>query len=290
MPDDRRAGKGRSLKATRAAVLVPSARRKAETTLVEPTPADLSGLTLVETVKRFVLEDPKLRQLQTRMHRDCPGWSKSVSSSWWNPAHAPWRVKFENWDTPEERALSWKYCYRTLDQPSYVPEQVTAVCRRFLGRLASLLRWLQDGSLVAEGTKEPPTDELACKPINAGWWSRDDVEVNFEKGNLLRIVDHKPVLVFSDIRVWRPEDVAFDTGRGVESAGTNYKDLLQNCTVKEVVVRAGKELINEGDEGGPGFPRRVYKRMGSPKKPPFETVRKYVPELFPDQKKSCPKK
>ena len=180
---------------------------------MEPIPADLSGLTLAKTVKRFVLEDPKLCQLQTRMHRDCPGWSKSVSSSWWNPAHAPWRVKFENWDTPEERALSWKYGYRTLDQPSYVPEQVTAVCRRFLGRLASLIRWLQDGSLIAVGTKEPPTDELARKPINAGWWSRDDVEVNFEKGKLLRIVDHKPVLVFSNIRVWRPEDVAFDTGR-----------------------------------------------------------------------------
>ena len=171
MPDDRRAGKGHSLKATRAAVLVPSARRKAETTLVEPTPADLSGLTLAETVKRFVLEDPKLCQLKSRMHQDCPGWAKGVSRSWWHPAYAPWPVKFERWDTPEGRALSWKYPYHSLDQPSYVPEQVTAVCRRLLDRLASLIMWLQDGSLVAEGAEEPPTHELARKLINAGWSS-----------------------------------------------------------------------------------------------------------------------
>ena len=78
------------------------------------------------------------------------------------------------------------------------------------------------------------------------------------------------------IRVLPPEDM--------ETVETNYGELLRNCTWKQVVMVAGKELRNEGDEGGPGFPRRVYERMGSPKKPSFETVRKYVRELFPDQK------
>ena len=83
------------------------------------------------------------------------------------------------------------------------------------------------------------------------------------------------------VRVLSPEDV--------ETVETNYGELLRNCTGKQVVDRAGKELINEGDERGPGFPRRVHERMGSPVKPPVDTVRKYVAEIFPDQKESCSK-
>ena len=194
-----------------AAVPVPSARREAKSTLVEPTPADLSGLTLVETVKRFVLEDPRLRRLKSRMERDCPGWPKDVSSSRWGPLHASWPIKFERGNTPEGRARRFKEPILILGSPEiYVPEQVTAVCHRLLDRVVSLFVWLRDGSLVADGIKEPPSDDLDRKRINAGWWSRDDVEVNLQEGKLLRIVDRKPVLVFSDIRVFGPEDVAAD--------------------------------------------------------------------------------
>ena len=76
------------------------------------------------------------------------------------------------------------------------------------------------------------------------------------------------------VRVLPPEDM--------KTAETNYGELLRNCTWKQVVLVACKELINEADEGGPGFPRRVHERMGSPVKPPVDTVRKYVAEIFPD--------
>ncbi len=75
------------------------------------------------------------------------------------------------------------------------------------------------------------------------------------------------------VRVFRRD------GQVVGIAETNYEEMLKNCTYEVVVIDAGTKLINEGDKRGPGFPRRVYKRIGSPKKPGFETVRKYVTGL-----------
>ncbi len=83
-----------------------------------------------------------------------------------------------------------------------------------------------------------------------------------------------------EVRVFRrhrqKEHPAGDIGCGAETEENNYADMLGKRSAKSVVMLAAERLKSKGDKGGRGFPRRIHEEMGSPPKPPLETVRKYV--------------
>lgn len=278
MPDDRRAGNGRSLKATRAApgaATAGSMKVRMKTTMAGP-----SGIRHPEEV----VDLPKAE-------------AKALIK-------AGAAVPVLSADTPAEKGdISGK-------------DPFTDEKGRFGIDLDPFVKWIDpEGYSEAQGKNKPtifageryPRDqanrrlrERLSEALGSGEYELRYLPLDNPGADWECVKPHRyPEIIkqislgYSGIRKTFklegcdrpvPVRVFLRDGQAVDIAKTNYTELLRDLSVEQVVIIAGKELIKEGDKGGPGFPRRVYERMGSPKKPPFETVRKYVRKFFPDQK------
>ena len=243
------------------------------------------GLTFKAIYRRRVLCDEEGRAAFAECMVHEPSWAQILRYETLGSRMVPFRrpnipgvwgydlvpVYFEGWASAE------KECQRVAqeiwgERPDFVPDDVVFAWQRRQELTKGLIEKFREGELIGEGVCEYPESSLTLvrEVIDTAWWSRNEIEAAFNQNALLRVVrnEPEPLLFYSDIRVLPPEVM--------ETAETDYEDLLLTQQFQNVVFTAAEDLKRKGDKGGRGFPRRIHKRMGSPVKPSVETVRRYL--------------
>lgn len=161
--------------------------------------------TLSECFQRVVVDDWLRREMEEPVFRRFPDW-KFPPDQFHFLASDRWPVKFEHWSNAAYSVSRFKEMIIVVGEPSPIaPKEVVAVRERIEAQVRRLITWLRNGTLVAEGTKEPPDDDLTRIRISPNWWAREGVEMDTSKSTLLIGPPPHFTLKFSDIRMVTPE-------------------------------------------------------------------------------------
>ena len=163
--------------------------------------AELVGRSLAECFEKVVTEDWLRREMEEPVFRRFPGW-KMVSTNTYFLWAGRWPVRFEDWADPAFHVGQMKSPIFLVEGTAPVPpDEVVPVWKRIAGETQRLIAWLRDGTLVAEGAKEPPDHALTREPIVGGWWARADVEMDVIESALWKGPPNRDEMIFSDIKI-----------------------------------------------------------------------------------------
>ena len=167
--------------------------------------AALVGCSLSKCFQQVVVDDWLRTEMEEPAFRRFPSW-KFPPEQFYPFASGRWPVRFEDWSDPAYGVVRFKELIIVLDRPSPIPpEEVVAVRKRIEEQARRLITWLRDGTLVAEGTKEPPDHGLDRVKIPPAWWDRAGVDMDVDNNTLCSGPLGRETLIFSGISVPAPE-------------------------------------------------------------------------------------
>lgn len=180
--------------------------------------ATLVGCSLSECFRKVVLDDWVRREIEESVLSSFPG-RIFQSEQYHYFASGRWPVRFEDWSYPDRSVSPFGYPIPvTGDRLPWPPDKAIAVRTRAKEEFRRLITWLRDGTLIAEGTKEPSDHELTRDKIKLEWWARAGVELDGYKGTLYSGSSGDGTLIFSEIKMVSPEAAA------QKSANTRIND------------------------------------------------------------------